>query len=256
MNGELFRLHARAEETHWWSRARRRIMVRLVRRLAPQGSGVLIVDVGCGTGGNLAALAGEYRCIGIDPASEAVELAQKRFPGVCFLVGEAPDDLPEEARKAAVVLLMDVLEHVADERRLLASLLSSIAPGARLVVTVPAGPGLWGPHDVTLGHHRRYSEAALRAIWRSLPVSIELLSPFNARLYPLIWGVRKFTRARGSAVGESGTDFWMPPAALNSLLERVFAGEADRLLARLESGGAGAYPFGASLLAVLRRVEG
>ena len=52
-----------------------------------------IVDVGCGTGANLAGLTDRYSCVGIDASSEAIRLARLRFPAVEFIHGQAPSPI-------------------------------------------------------------------------------------------------------------------------------------------------------------------
>ena len=99
-----------------------------------------MIDVGCGTGANLAALADRFNCVGIDTSAEAVELAQQRFPQAEFRVGYAPDDLGDLMPRANLVMLMDVLEHVEDDVGLLSSLIDAAEPGCHFLVTVPADP--------------------------------------------------------------------------------------------------------------------
>ena len=67
------------------------------------------------------------------------------------------------ATRAATVLLMDVLEHVADDCGLLHDAIAGSAPGSRVIVTVPAFGWLWSGHDVFLGHHRRYTLTGVEA---------------------------------------------------------------------------------------------
>src|SRR5262245_26996147 len=107
MQSEQFRLHAQIEERHWWFVGRRRILRQLVRAVSPPAgkSDSIVVDIGCGTGANPAALADEYRCVGIDTSSEAVELARQRFPDITFIRGEAPRDVAKWLARASVVLL-------------------------------------------------------------------------------------------------------------------------------------------------------
>ena len=90
MQTAQFQLQADVEQQHWWFVARRRILQTLIRQLLPPNPTETIVDVGCGTGGNVAALAGDYRCIGIDPSADAIRLARSRFAGVEFVCGLAP----------------------------------------------------------------------------------------------------------------------------------------------------------------------
>ncbi len=157
MQSAQFELHADIEQRHWWFVARRRILRQLIESVLPPSRENTILDVGCGTGANLASLANDYRCVGIDTSAQAVALAQQRFPKVRFLTGFAPQDVPAEILAATrLVLLTDVLEHVEDEYALLSQLLAAVQPGTKFLITVPADPALWSPHDESFGHYRRY----------------------------------------------------------------------------------------------------
>lgn len=256
MHSAQFQLHADIEQRHWWFVARRRIVCRLIRRVLPPSKGTMVVDVGCGTGANIAALAGDYRCLGIDSSAEAVQHARQRFPAVEFLVGQAPQDLGPRMADARLVLLMDVLEHVPDDFAVLSALLAAATPGTLFLVTVPADDALWSPHDEAFGHYRRYDQQRLEQTWADLPVRPRLVSYLNARTYPLVSAVRRWNRLRGRSAGQAGTDFWVPIAPLNWALERIFAGEGKRLERILSDPSARPYAAGSSLVALVEREEG
>ncbi len=215
----------------------------------------LVVDVGCGTGGNLAALAGRYRCLGIDTSAEAVELARRRFPNVQFIAGRAPQDLGELAGQAKLVLLMRRPGARSDDYAMFSELLAAASPGCHFLVTVPADESLWSEHDESFGHYRRYDLERLEGIWSGLPATTLLVSHFNSRLLPAVRWIRSRNRRRGRAAGRAGTDFWLPSRPVNSLLTAIFAGEARRLAAALHGRKHG-YRAGASLVAVIRREPG
>jgi len=255
MQTDQFQLHAEIENHHWWFCGRRRIVRQLLAEIAPPQTGRRVVDVGCGTGANIASLADAYACHGIDPSAEGIALARTRFPAVQFTCGLAPDAFGPKEREADVMLAMDVMEHVPDDFLFASSLLGPLKPGGHLVITVPADAALWSAHDEAFGHYRRYSRPRLERVWRNLPVTPLLVSHAMARLYPVVRAVRAWNRARGRAAGHAGTDFTMPPAALNAALERLFAGEADRLVETLSHPGR-AYRRGVSLVAILRREPG
>lgn len=255
MNLEQFRLHAEVEEKHWWFCGRRRIMRELVHRIAPPARDVTVVDIGCGTGGNIASLAEDYTCFGIDRSEEAIRLARSRFPNVRFVCG-SDLDLSEVGGRVRIFLLMDVLEHVPDDSVFLSGLLKQLRPGDYLLLTVPADMGLWSPHDVSFGHYRRYDIRQLETLCSAQPVAIRLISYFNARLYPLVKTVRTLSRLRGRTWGSAGTDLKMPAWPLNGLLKRIFEGEAEALVNLLETKRSRGYGFGVSLVALLRREEG
>lgn len=256
MRRDVTRATVDLEERHWWFTGRRRILCRLLESIAPRGEGRLVLDVGCGGGANTAALSRGYRCVGVDPSPQMIEAARRRYPEVSFLEGtveKAVDRLG--ARGADVCLLADVLEHVADDRGLLGEVVRACRPGGVCLVTVPANPGLWGPHDEAHGHHRRYSRKDLVRLLSELPVDPLLISYFNSRLYPLIWIVRRIESFVGRGPGAGGSDLVVPPAPINSVLARIFAGEADVLVRALRDSNREGYHRGASLVAAVRRIE-
>jgi SAM-dependent methyltransferase len=255
MQSEQFQLHASIEEKHWWFVARRQILCRIIREVLPPSRDATVIDVGCGTGGNIAALADAYRCIGIDTSAEGIELAKQRFPAVRFITGLAPKDVGDEFGRAKMFLLTDVLEHIQDDFAAMSELLAAASPGSYFLLTVPADESLWSEHDESFGHYRRYDPDRLQRVWAGLPVTTLLLSYFNSRLVPIIRLVRAKNRLRGHAAGAAGTDFWLPSRPVNATLTSIFAGESRRLLGVMR-GKKRPYRSGSSLIALIRRDAG
>lgn len=251
MERELFDVHADIEMRHWWFIARRQIVRRVLERFVPPNCGNLVIDVGCGTGGNIASLADGYDTLGLDASEPGIALARERFQGVRFVAGDSPAAVGDALPRASAILLMDVMEHVEDDFSFLRTWAAPLPENAVILITVPADPSLWSPHDETFGHFRRYTRPRLERVWRDTPLRPELVSHFNARLWPVIKAVREVRRVVG---GGRKDDFGVGPAAMNGLLQRVFAGEARRVATTgPDSGG---YRRGVSLLAVLRRGSG
>lgn len=255
MDSGLFELHAAVEDRHWWFVGRRRVVRALVEAVLPPDGAGAVVDIGAGTGANAEAFTDRYEVAALEPSPEAIALARRRFPKVRFVSGTDPQSVRPHAGAHAAYLLMDVAEHVVDDFALISGLVAAMEPGAHLLITVPAGPGLWSPHDVAFGHQRRYTVDRLAAVWEGLPVEVRCFADFNVRLAPMIRAVRAMTRRFG-AIGDQGTDLRLPPAALNSLLTAVLAGERHRLLRALARGSVRPTGRGVSLLAVLRRTPG
>lgn len=247
-----FQVHARIEQAHWWFLARRSIMRAVMRRVLPPARDKLVIDVGCGTGGNTAAVARDYRCIGIDPIPEAIAFARERFPGLDFRCGYAPQDLPDDFGRADFILLMDVLEHVEDDRAIVQSLIAAMKPGAFLLMMAPADPSLSGQHDKGFEHYRRYTSETFRRTWAGAKIEEVMVSHSNARLYPAIKLARAVSRVLGRSFGPANTDLGLPPKPVNALLRTIFAGEARRLLGVIDE-RARPYRRGVSVLALLRR---
>ncbi len=256
MDHSTIKLHAELEARHWWFVARRALLCALIAEVVPPGRGMRIVDVGCGTGANTAALNTDYHAIGIDMCPEAIQFARTAFPGVTYLLRKAPEDVEDLVSRAAMILMTDVLEHVADDFLLLSGVFATAVPGTYFLLTVPADMMCWGRHDEAHGHFRRYERERFERVWQGLPVKTLLLSYFNSRLYPVIRLLRSVNRWRGVSFGVAGTDLTMPPRFFNWLLTQIFAGERNRLLEVLRHGGGRAYRHGVSLIALLRREDG
>jgi hypothetical protein len=144
---------------------------------------------------------------------------------------------------ASSVTLMDVLEHQEDGHRFMAELAAKMAPGATLLLTVPAMPWLWSDWDSMLGHYRRYTKRMLRETVAPLPLEIVEQSYLFPELIPL--GLVRRLRMRGGS-GEDGADAEFPQLSrpLNETLYRL--GSGTTALRRL-------WPAGTSLFATLRR---
>jgi SAM-dependent methyltransferase len=251
-----FQLHSQIELRHWWFTARRRILRDLITQVVPACSDTIVVDVGCGTGGNIGDLSDTFTCVGIDPSADAIRLARSRFPRVEFICGRAPQDLGQWAARADLFLIADVLEHVADDFALLSAVMAAARPGSYFLLTVPADLSLWSPHDESLGHYRRYDLDRFQRIWQGLPVSELLLSHFNCRLYPVVKWLRTINRWRHRSGGLAGTDLKTPSAPVNWILKRIFQGERKLLVNLLHGRRRQGYASGVSLIALLRRGQG
>ena len=255
MQTEQFQLHSQMGENHWWFTGRREILRQVIHQALPP-AGQTLLDIGCGTGDNLAAFASQYRCFGWDPSDEALHLARQRYPSVRFLGGLLQEAIAALPQPPDLILANDVLEHVQGDGALLSQMVRALQPGGWLLITVPAGMELWSPHDVSVGHLRRYERAQLEQLWAEQPVSAPLVSYYNARFYPVVRCVRFVTQSRGRAHGEARTDFRMPPAPVNRLLHRLFAAEAGVLLDLMRGKRSGGFPRGVSLIALLKKREG
>ncbi len=256
MHRAHFEVVADVDQRHWWFLARRKILRDVLACVVPPDRSSTVIDVGCGTGANIAALASQYRCIGIDTSADAITFAQQRFPDVQFICGYAPADLGEAPAQAKAMLLMDVLEHVKDDREVFEPLARSLQPGAIMLVTVPADMRLWSAHDEGLLHFRRYNPSMLRTLWRGLPLEPIATTHFCTRLYPLARFGRSIARLRNHVL--SPRDEWdmrVPAGPINRMLERTFEGESRTLVDFVKGRRRSGYSYGVSMLALLRRTD-
>jgi Methyltransferase domain len=101
-----------------------------------------------------------------------------------------------------LILMIDVLEHVADDCDLLRSYADRAPGGALVLISVPAFQFLWSGHDVFLEHQRRYSRPMLEALVRRAGLEVVRTRYFFASLFPLVVVLRLYDRwrlRRGSA---------------------------------------------------------
>lgn len=103
----------------------------------PPRAGGAVVDLGCGTGDALAAMAraGDLSGIGIDLSSAAVTVAARRFPGCTWVVANADRRLPLVDHSVRLVLSLHARRQPGECARVLEA-------GGCLLVAVPAADDL------------------------------------------------------------------------------------------------------------------
>lgn len=241
MEAQVFERMAELDSSHWWFVARRDILEALIRRVVRPPENARILEVGCGTGHNLAMLSqfGHVEATELDDKARALAASRS---GLRIESAALPDLSAFPESHFDLVAMLDVLEHVSDPAGSLKAILGRLKPGGKLLVTVPANPWMWSAHDVAHHHHRRYRKAELAEAARAAGFAIDLLSPFNTLLFPLIAAAR----VAGKITGREAADDAMPPRPVNSILKTVFGAEAG-LIGRVP------LPAGVSLVAVLRR---
>jgi SAM-dependent methyltransferase len=211
---------AEIDGAHWWFTGRRAIIAALIEAQAPLKPGARILEVGCGTGSNLALLQRYGIVDAIEPDDQARGLATARS-GIAVKSGLLPDGVALDDGGYDLIVLLDVLEHIPDDRATLAALRPKLAPGGRLLLTVPAMPWLWSAHDVAHHHQRRYTAKSLSAVVEATGYRIRHRTHFNSLLFPAVVAARFLNRLRG----HEGGDDAMPSPGVNRLLAGLFASE-------------------------------
>ncbi len=203
--------YVEVEESHPWFVARREIF----SWFAGPGREARILDVGCGTGVFLSHLRaqGFERLEGVE-ISEGLR-QQFRDPSI-RLFAELPDERYDK------IFMLDVLEHIGDDRGMLRRIHRMLEPGGSYYVSVPAHPFLWSRHDEVNQHQRRYRKRELSAKLREAGFMVRRLSHWNMFAFPLVCaghflgsGQRSGELDRGSAFslwvygGVLGIENWL-----------------------------------------------
>ena len=90
MERVVYETMAELDQRHWWYRARREVIAALIRRAVQPPSGARILEIGCGTGHNLAMLAQFGTVDALELDEEARAVAQQRLgnPGMSAPLAE------------------------------------------------------------------------------------------------------------------------------------------------------------------------
>jgi SAM-dependent methyltransferase len=235
---------AALEDGNYWFRARNRLIVWALRRHFPRLQSFL--EVGCGTGCVLGAVEAAFpaaAAAGSEAHVAGLRYAARRLARASLLQMDAAN-IPFRDEFDAIGCF-DVLEHIADDSRVLQQCFLAVRPGGGVVLTVPQHPSLWSAADEYAGHVRRYTRAGIvgkvvAAGFRPLAVT-----SFVSLLFPLMAAARR-RRRRLDAAYDPGAELEVGRLA-NLLLERAL--DFERLLIRLGA----RFPFGGSLLLVAEK---
>ncbi len=147
--------------------------------------GTCVLDVGCGLGTFVPLAAQAHTFVALEADPQLLDEARQRwtqYANVHFCLGDITD--PATVRRLRrwpfdTVLFLNVLEHIADDRRALDHARDLLAPNGRLVLYVPAGPRLYGRLDAGLGHRRRYTRRGLTRLLRETALHPVVCRPVN-----------------------------------------------------------------------------
>lgn len=241
MERVIFDRMAELDQQHWWYVARRDILSKIIADRVEAGPTTNILEIGCGTGHNLAMLSQFGWVDACELDEEARGLATERL-GRPVQEARLPDLSRFKPASYDLIALLDVLEHVPDDTAAIEAIARLLKPGGKLLLTVPANKWMWSGHDVAHHHFRRYSRRDLKGLVRRTGLKIDLLSYFNSLLYPPIAAVRILNKLLGRAEADDA----LPSRGVNGLLQRIFAAEKALI-------GHVPLPFGVSLVTVLSR---
>lgn len=148
-------------EKHWWWRARTEFIVETLQALRPPGGWNRILDIGCGDGLFFPRLQEFGAVEGVEPSAELVNPANPLRDRIYLCPF---DDEFNPGKQYSLVLMLDVLEHLADPVRALRHVCDLLDANGTLLITVPAFMALWTNHDVVNHHFTRYTKATLRRV--------------------------------------------------------------------------------------------
>ena len=183
------------------------------------GDDFTLTDVGAGIG-----LVGEFLATShpratyrfVEPLDSLVTELERRYRA------DANFNNADAYPGSAYITLLDVLEHIEDDREFLAELAAKMDPGATLIMTVPALQRLWSSWDVALGHYRRYDKAMVRERFAPVPFRLREVSYLFPEMLPPAIARRRLRRdGAGSSAADLAAEFPDLSPPINELLYRI-----------------------------------
>jgi SAM-dependent methyltransferase len=242
MEQSLYENIYQVEETHWWYEARRDIIFDWVKRILANYKTPRVLDIGCGTGFNISYLhqLGYDQVDGLDISRDALMYCKSRQTHSWMLA--SAENLPVQHSAYDVVLGLDIVEHIDNDRQVLSEMFRALKADGTLVVFVPAHQFLWSFQDEISHHQRRYEIRGLRYKVEQAGFRIKKMSYVNSFLFPVIWLGRLALRAFPGFFKIS-SESQMNPTWMNRFLYYIF--RAEMPLLRFMN-----FPFGVSIICI------
>ncbi|MDO8729222.1 MAG: methyltransferase domain-containing protein, partial [bacterium] len=212
-----------------------------------------ILEVGCSSGFLIRALAAEWpgaMVMGSDFLKEPLErlaAMEPRIPLLQFDLVQCP--LPDASIDAVVML--NVLEHIADDRAAMRQVARILKPGGIAIIEVPAGPHLYDAYDEYLQHQRRYTSRTLASLLESGGLDVVERSHLGFTVYPAFAMVKRRNQKRAA----------LDPDAKRQIIEaNITSTRGSALLRGLLQGEVWlgrylSFPYGIRSVAVARKPE-
>jgi cyclopropane fatty-acyl-phospholipid synthase-like methyltransferase len=183
-----------------------------------------VLDVGSGQGDLAAAIVSAHpqaAVQGLELSASGVSIASQHVPSATFHQVDLLTDgtaLPHLIGWANKIVCAEVLEHLDSPKVLLTNALQYASPGARVVVTVPAGPRT--AFDKYIGHRRHYTRSSLRELMESVGLAVESV---EAAGFPFFNIYRLVVFARGKRlIGDVSSQAGPVDSGAANLVLRAF----------------------------------
>jgi SAM-dependent methyltransferase len=204
------------------------------------------MEIGCGTGhllSHVITASPHLETSGSDVLEAGLKYAAARVPRVTFYQIDARQMPFEE--EFDVVGAYDVLEHIEEERQVLAEIFRALKPGGGAILTVPQHSFLWGPADEYSRHKRRYTRSGLVETVKATGFDVIRATSWVSLLLPALL-LSRMRERRGSTAFDPIAEF-QSSARLNKVLAWISSVERTLITRGLS------FAAGGSLLVVVRK---
>jgi SAM-dependent methyltransferase len=237
------------EKISFWYRGRKALIVWALSHYFQDVRELL--EIGSGTGFVLCEIKKVFspmKVLASDRYIEGLKYIKKLLPDVSLCQMDARN-IPFN-KTLDVIALLDVLEHIDEDERVLEQVFQAIQPFGGIILTVPQHPFLWSYLDEFVGHKRRYTRKELLSKIQNVGFSIVRVTSFGTLVFPLkllevcIRYVKKTLHIKDECI-----HIVHPPKFINNCIHLLMKAE-NCLISRNFS-----FSFGSSLLIVAKRVN-
>lgn len=231
------------EDRHWWYAGLRNMFLQYWKKYIKIRS-PRVLDVGCGTGGNLVMLQHGSEPIGIDFSFEAISFCRKRNLQITGVASATA--LPFGDENFDAVLSFDVLCHnsIPDKNIPLREMRRVLKPGGLVFLNLPAYQWLYSPHDKAYHQDRRFTRIEVERLLQGNGFEVVDATYWNTLLFPAAMAIRLWRRFSAA----DGSDLVAGSGQSMSIMVNTIMG-VERALVRLAS-----LPFGLSVFTVAQKV--
>lgn len=181
------------QEGYWWHRARTDLLEAV---MAPHlGTPRRTLDVGSADAPSVGWMRGGQQHVTLDVIPAGLVPGE----GVCG----STTQLPFPDGSFDVVSAFDVVEHCDDDELAVAELARVLAPGGRMLLSVPAYQWAWSDHDVQAGHHRRYTRRRLTGLVGRTGMQVLRATYAFGAVFPIFLAERVRRRIGCAPVGDT-----------------------------------------------------
>lgn len=204
---------------HPWELARFEVVYSLMRKHCNfiQKKDLIVLDIGCGDSfflGSLALRLPAAKLIGVDTELDPLTITRysKQYSNITFY--NSFSDLETKNELADIVLLLDVLEHIEDDKGILENIVQNrITDNNTLFfITVPAFQWIFSHHDKWLGHYRRYDLESLSNVAERPDLKIINRGYFFFSLLFIRIMSSFFEKLTNCSFHNKGVAYWNAPA--------------------------------------------
>lgn len=174
-----------ATRDHFWMQWRFNVIKNKLTPVIRPTSNLKFLEIGCGHGQFI------EQCEDTFPASvdgcdlNLYALKQVRNVRGDIFVYNIFDQNERLKNKYDGVFLLDVIEHIDDDKTFVNAALAHVKPGGLVVVNVPALNMLFSDYDVAAGHKRRYSRSQIEDLFKASGIELLSVSYWGMLMLPI-----------------------------------------------------------------------